>query len=80
MRDAIVSAADMGRVVLRFGSSGATNIDPLSPPGAAPAYHTAFDRTPLGGAPDGRPQGPNGSVSAQDIALVVAQFGNTCAG
>jgi hypothetical protein len=53
-------------------------MDPLSMPPPAPGYHTAFDRTPAGMAPKGQEQGPNGSISAQDIALGVGQFGHTC--
>ena len=74
-RDGIVSANDLYRVTGRFGSSGDPGTPLLSPPGAAPAYHPAFDRTP-----DGAYSGPaNGAITAADIALSVAQFGHTCA-
>ncbi|MEX1253552.1 MAG: flexitail domain-containing putative surface protein [Dehalococcoidia bacterium] len=79
VRDRAITVGDLGRVVARFGSSGSKALDPLSTPPPAPAYHTAFDRTSPGEAPNGHPQGPNGSVTAQDIALVVAQFGHSCA-
>jgi alpha-tubulin suppressor-like RCC1 family protein len=77
-RDRRVTVGDITAVVGRFGSSGDANGDPLSTPPAAPVYHTAFDRTLAGGDPWGT--GPaDGSVTAQDIALIVAQFGHTCA-
>jgi hypothetical protein len=76
-RDRLISVGDITAVVGRFGSSGDANIDPLSAPAAAPAYHTAFDRPPAGG--DAWDTGPaDGSITVQDIALVVAQFGHTC--
>jgi alpha-tubulin suppressor-like RCC1 family protein len=78
VRDGAITAGDLARVVARFGSSGDKALDPLSAPAAAPAYHTAFDRTPPGEDPHGQPHGPNGSVTAQDIALVVDQFGHSC--
>jgi alpha-tubulin suppressor-like RCC1 family protein len=77
-RDATITAGDLARVVARFGSAGTSTIDPLSSPQPAPAYHTAFDRTSPGQAPKGEAQGPNGSTTAQDVALIVAQFGHTC--
>jgi hypothetical protein len=79
VRDGAVTAGDLARVVARFGSAGNKALDPLSPPPLAPAYHTAFDRTSPGSAPNGHPKGPNGSVTAQDIALIVSQFGHSCA-
>jgi alpha-tubulin suppressor-like RCC1 family protein len=78
VRDRAITVGDLGRVVARFGSAGSKALDPLSIPPPAPAYYTAFDRTSLGEAPNGHPQGPNGSVTAQDIALIVAQFGHSC--
>jgi alpha-tubulin suppressor-like RCC1 family protein len=78
-RDGSISAGDLARVVARFGASGVKLTDPLSPPPAAPAYHTAFDRTSPGQAPHGEDQGANGSVTSQDVALIVAQFGDSCA-
>jgi hypothetical protein len=77
VRDAAITAGDLARVVGRFGSSGNKAIDPLSAPPAG--YHTAFDRTSPGETPNGEPQGPNGSVTAQDVALIVGQFGHSCA-
>jgi hypothetical protein len=79
VRDGAITAGDLARVVARFGSSGSKALDPLSSPPPAPSYHTAFDRTSVGEAPNGHPQGPNGSVTAQDIALIVSQFGHSCA-
>jgi hypothetical protein len=78
-RDGAVTAGDLARVVGRFGAAGNKALDPLTPPPAAPAYHTAFDRTSPGETPNGAAQGPNGSITAQDIALIVGQFGHTCA-
>jgi hypothetical protein len=70
-RDGSITAADIARVVQRFGRSGSAAIDPLSPPPAPPTYHTAFDRMPNGA-------GADGVITTQDIAVVVGQFGNTC--
>ncbi|MEX1253663.1 MAG: flexitail domain-containing putative surface protein [Dehalococcoidia bacterium] len=78
-RDAAITAGDLARVVERFGSSGDKTVDPMSAPPAPPAYHPAFDRSPPGTAPNAQEQGPNGSVTAQDIAVIVSQFGHTCA-
>ena len=77
LRDRIIDIGDIGRVVSRFGATGDAQIDPLSAPPAS-GYHTAFDRTPLG--PNLWNAGPpNGGVNIQDIGLIVAQFGHTCA-
>jgi hypothetical protein len=70
-RDGAVTAADLARIVQRFGRSGNMAMDPLSAPPGPPNYHTAFDRLPDG-------DGPNGSITAQDIAVGVEQFGHTC--
>jgi hypothetical protein len=70
-REGAISAADVARVVQRFGRNGDNGLDPLSPPGAPPAYHTAFDRLPDG-------TGANGSITAQDVAVIVNQFGHSC--
>ncbi|MEX1254351.1 MAG: flexitail domain-containing putative surface protein [Dehalococcoidia bacterium] len=78
-RDAAITAGDLARVVSRFGSAGSDAMDPLSNPPLPPAYHTAFDRSSPGQAPNGQEQGANGSITAQDIALIVTQFGDTCA-
>jgi alpha-tubulin suppressor-like RCC1 family protein len=91
-RDHAVTAADIAGVVARFGSSDAgagtfdRNSDPLSlpipagqPSGTRQNYHPAFDR---GGSIPGQDQWsmlpPDGSISAGDLAGVVAQFGHTC--
>jgi hypothetical protein len=77
VRDKAVTAGDLARVVGRFGTNGDAGIDPLAPPPAS-GYHTAFDRT--ASTPNVWNLGPpNGSVTAQDIALIVGQFGHTCA-
>jgi subtilisin-like proprotein convertase family protein len=78
VRDRAIAAADITRVVQRFGSSGDKLADPLAAPPPPPAYHPAFDRTSAGTAPNGEPQGPNGGVTAQDISLSVQQFGHSC--
>jgi polyhydroxybutyrate depolymerase len=75
-RDSAVAVSDIAGVVGRFGSGGLTNIDPLSTPAAAPAYHTGYDRT--AGPVTGTTGPPNGSVTVQDISLAVAQFGHSC--
>ncbi|MEX1253125.1 MAG: flexitail domain-containing putative surface protein [Dehalococcoidia bacterium] len=79
-RDQAVTAGDVAGVVARFGATGNADLDPLSPPGPAPAYHPAYDR---GGV---RPGGErwsllpaDGSITAGDVAAAVVQFGHTCA-
>jgi hypothetical protein len=77
VRNGSVTIEDMAGLVGRFGSSGDQGVDPLSWPEPSPAYHTAFDRTLIG--PNIWNLGPpNGSITVQDIAMVVAQFGHTC--
>jgi hypothetical protein len=77
VRDRAVTVADIGRVASRFGSTGSPGIDPLSAKPPAPAYHTAFDRSPAIGDPwDLGP--PGGSITAGDIGATVAQFGHSC--
>jgi hypothetical protein len=92
LRDGAVTAGDVAGVVARFGANddGAgtfdRNSDPLSSPtpavqpsGARENYHPAYDR---GGAMPGQAAWnllpPDGSISAGDLAGVVAQFGHTC--
>jgi outer membrane biosynthesis protein TonB len=76
-RDKMVNTPDLVRLVARFASFGDASVDPLSPPPDPPAYHPAFDRTPLG--PDIWDLGPpDGAIGIQDIALMVFQFGHTC--
>jgi hypothetical protein len=81
-RNQAISVGDISAVVARFGSSrpgGPTIkanylVEALYPPPAPPAYHAGYDRTvagPLSGPPDG-------AISVQDIARVVAQFGHSC--
>ncbi|MEX1253389.1 MAG: flexitail domain-containing putative surface protein [Dehalococcoidia bacterium] len=75
-----VTAGDLARVAARFGANGDPGIDPLSVPPAAPAYHTAFDRSPPApGADLWDAAPPDGSIAASDLATVVAQFGHSCA-
>ncbi len=75
VRDAAITVADLTRVVARFGASGDLTLPLFSPPSPPPAYHTAFDRTPNGPVT----ASANGSITASDISLLVAQFGHTCA-
>jgi alpha-tubulin suppressor-like RCC1 family protein len=80
-RDRTVSVGDISRTVARFGSSGAatTVADALLTPAPPPAYHAGLDRTddPSSMEPWDL-LGPNGSITVQDISLVVAQFGHNC--
>jgi hypothetical protein len=77
VRDQAVSVADQSAIVARFGSSGDAYGDPLSTPAAPPAYHTSYDRSPLG--PDAWDLGPaNGSITIQDLTLAIAQFSHSC--
>jgi hypothetical protein len=78
-RDRAVAITDIVAIVGRFGSSGSTAIDPLSAPPAAPAYHTAFDRTLTPGGDPWDTATPSGQITIQDIALSVQQFGHSCA-
>jgi subtilisin-like proprotein convertase family protein len=78
VRDRAITAGDLARVVGRFGTSGNKLTDPLSAPPAQPAYHPAFDRTPPGSQPNGNPQGPDGAITTQDVAVIVSQFGHSC--
>jgi hypothetical protein len=79
-RDKVVGGGDIAAVIGRYGSSGSVNGDPLTPPASTTGYHVIADRngaTPGQDPWDLRP--PNGTVSAGDIAVVVAQFGHNCA-
>lgn len=78
LRDRVISIADIAAIVGRFGSSGSKSMNPLATPLPPPAYHTGYDRTPAGVDPNGQPQGPNGSITVQDITLSVTQFGHSC--
>jgi hypothetical protein len=81
-RDHVIAVGDLAALVGRFGSNRnppPTKIEALAEalttPPLPPAYHTSYDRTPLGdfaGPPDG-------AVTVQDISLNVAQFGTACA-
>ncbi len=79
-RNKAVAASDYFAVLARSGSSGSTAIDPLSPPAAPPAYHTAYDRTaPQAGADAWDSGAPDGVINSIDASTVLAQFGHTCA-
>jgi hypothetical protein len=77
-RDGSVAGTDFFALLARFGSSGDNGIDPLSPPPAPPAYHTAYDR--------GSSSGPNpwnltmadGAIAGTDFFAVLSQFGHVC--
>jgi hypothetical protein len=78
-RDKVVSDGDIGSVVARFGTSGDSLGNPLTPPVSTTGYHVIADRN--GAYPGQRSwnlQPPNGSISGGDIAAVVAQFGHSC--
>ena len=86
VRDRAVTISDVGAVVGRFGSfrePAPTEADALAealtPPPAAPAYHTAFDRG--GPMPDEDLWNllpPDGTINIVDIGSAVAQFGHSC--
>jgi hypothetical protein len=88
-RDHAVAASDLARIVQRFGSSdaGAGAFDrnsaplsqpdpPVTPTGDRDNYHPAFDRSP---APPALSGPADGVIAAGDLALLVAQFGHSCA-
>lgn len=78
IRDRVISAGDIIRLVFRFGTNGSTGIDPLSAPPPS-GYHTAFDRTPpMPGANPWNLNGPDGAIAVNDILFSVAQFGHSC--
>jgi hypothetical protein len=62
-----VTIADISGIIARFGTAL----------GMA-AYSADFDRTP-GGPDPWDLQGPNGSITVQDITMIITQFGHTCA-
>jgi hypothetical protein len=79
-RDRAITGLDFFALLARLGSSGDPGIDALSTPAAAPAYHTAYDRSSP--APGGDPwdSGPaDGAIAGTDFFLVLAQFGHSCA-
>ncbi len=86
-RDTIVSISDIGAVVARFGAfreppptKQEALAEALTPPAAAPAYHTAFDRGgPIPGQNLWNLLPPDGSINFGDIDAMVAQFGHSCA-
>lgn len=80
VRDRNVSIGDVGGIVGRYGAYGDPGGDPLAPPPAAPAYHTAYDRGGI--TPGGEPWNllpPDGMITVGDIGAVVSQFGHSCA-
>ena len=83
-RNRSVDIGDIGAVVAHFGATrdpAPTKEEALAEALTTPidltTYHPAYDRTALGPNP-WNPGPPNGEVSIQDIALVVAQFGHSC--
>ena len=77
VRDNVIAFGDVLRVVVRLGTSGDPNIDPRSPPGRS-GYHPAYDRT-SGGPNIWNAGRPDGVISLQDVVLIIAQFGHSCA-
>jgi hypothetical protein len=78
-RDQAVTGTDFFGVLARFGSSGDPGVDPLSTPPAAPAYHSAYDRSPsLPGTDPWDAQAADGAITGIDFFLVLTQFGHTC--
>ncbi|MCH7811842.1 MAG: hypothetical protein IH958_04350 [Chloroflexi bacterium] len=78
-RDGAVTVTDFFALLQRFGSAGDANVDPLSPPPAAPAYHPLFDRGPSLG-PNVWNLGPaDGAIAVTDFFALLGQFGHTCA-
>jgi hypothetical protein len=88
-RDKAVAAGDLARLVQRFGSndSGAGAFDraddplsapdaPVTPAGDRDNYHPAFDRSPSQSTLSGP---ADGIIATGDIALLVGQFGHSCA-
>jgi alpha-tubulin suppressor-like RCC1 family protein len=76
-RDKRITVGDIMQEVTRFGASGDTAVDPLSPP-PADGYHTAYDRGDVDG-PNAWNRAPaDGSITVADITAVVSQFGHTC--
>lgn len=73
-----ISMVDIIEVLTRLGSTGDATIDPLSFPPATTSYHTAYDRARAGPGP-WQTGPPNGSITIEDVTLVVAQFGHSCA-
>jgi len=81
VRDRAVNAADLQRLVDRFGAAGVatTVVDALAPPSAA-GYHAAFDRgAPLSGDEPWDLTPADGVIAAGDVFYAVGQFGHTCA-
>jgi hypothetical protein len=78
-RDRVITGPDIARVVVRFGSAGNPEVDPLSPPPPAPGYHSSFDRGPIQGPHRWSLGEADGAVVGTDISAIVAQFGHNCA-
>ncbi|MGB2693671.1 MAG: flexitail domain-containing putative surface protein, partial [Dehalococcoidia bacterium] len=81
-RDHLIATDDLARVVGRFGASrvpapGKAQAlqEALTPPPPLPAYHPGFDRSAVAGVLSGP---PDGSITVNDILLLVAQFGHSC--
>jgi hypothetical protein len=78
-RDGSISAADFFAVLGRFNSSGDPGIDPLSMPGPAPEYHSAYDRGVVVGENPWNLGAANGSISGLDIFSMLQQLNHSCA-
>jgi alpha-tubulin suppressor-like RCC1 family protein len=79
IRDEAVAGTDFFRILARFGAAGDNQIDPLSMPPPAPAYHTAFDRGASSGPNPWNLTAADGSIAGTDFFAVLAQFGHSCA-
>jgi hypothetical protein len=77
-RDDRVTIWDISGVLNRFGSNGDPGADPHTPPPPQPAYHPAFDRSPLGSGEGWQSTAPDGIISIGDITMVAGQFSATC--
>ena len=86
-RDRSVVTSDISGVVGRFGTIRESTptkqealAEALTQPTDLTSYHAAFDRS--GADPAAEPwnlRPPDGSIVANDISALVAQFGHTCA-
>ena len=78
-RDRSVTTADVFALLERFGAAGDPNIDPLSDPPPAPAYHPRFDRAASSGPYAWSITAADGAIATTDIFALLAQIGHTCA-
>ena len=79
IRDKSVAGIDFFRILARFGAFGDPQIDPVSAPPPAPAYHTAFDRGASSGPNAWNLTAADGAIAGTEFFAVLAQFGHSCA-